>query len=355
MHWIPFPDERLIVSGLPFWAETRPELQRLPNRVRGSIHEPVFAQALAPAGARIRFSSDTGSLAVRLRYPETPKGRGVIPAGQAGVDLYVNDRYWATTVPGEKPEIEDPLVSGATRRLRDFVLYLPLTAPLSLTAIGLDDGARIEPPRPFAASSPIVCFGGEVTAGGSASRTGLAFPAILGRELNLDIVNFGFRGAGRPDREFAGLLGEVEAHSYLLDLGRDEQDPERIRDGLPAFLLALREVRPDTPIFCMTPIFDSVEHYQEEARERLELRRQMIRNTVTLQRMNGDAHLVLIEGHDLLGPKDDEGLVDGTSPNDLGCKSIAVSLKAAMRRSLRPRPVPPPSRAVNQRPVHASR
>ena len=340
MQWIPFPDSRLTVSGLPFFEENSPGLGRLPQRLEGAVRQPLWELAECPAGGRIRLASDTGCLAVRLECP--PRERALpIPVGAPGLDLYADDRYWTTAPLTETGTLELLLFERASRRRRDLSLNLPLFRPVKVTAIGVDRDALLEPPRPFAFPRPVAFYGGALTQGSCASRAGLAYPSILGRELNLDTLNFGLAGHAQGEREIAELLAELDAACFVLDFARDAKNVEALREAYPQFLAALSQRQPDTPILCVTPVFDASEHYDAVARELVEDLRQAIRNTVAARRVGGDGQITLLEGHELLGPKHDEGLIGGAHPNDLGFQAIAYGMKLALRKILRSRPAAP--------------
>ena len=68
VKWTAFPDASFEVSGLPWFAENSPELWRLPKRMEKVVRPPVWELAMCPSGGRIRFSSDTTTLALRLEY-----------------------------------------------------------------------------------------------------------------------------------------------------------------------------------------------------------------------------------------------------------------------------------------------
>jgi len=54
----------------------------------------------------------------------------------------------------------------------------------------------------------------------------------------------------------------------------------------------------------------------------------------------GDANVYLVEGYDLLGPADRDGLVDMTHPNDIGFVSMADGLEPILREVLGLDPAP---------------
>jgi len=59
-----------------------------------------------------------------------------------------------------------------------------------------------------------------------------------------------------------------------------------------------------------------------------------IREVVAKRIATGDRNLQLMEGTDLLGPNDGDGLVDGTHPNDFGFECMARGFEARLRKVL---------------------
>jgi hypothetical protein len=334
MRWIPFPNEQLPVFGLPWFRETAPELWRLPARLKGVVRDPVWNLATQPSGGRIRFTTDSSAVAVRLRYDRHGRMHNMCTIGQMGVDLYADDRYWRTVFPTEVGELESSCFSEAPRHRRLITLYLPLYHPVTVLAVGVDDDATLEPPTPFAVPKPVVFYGSSITQGGCASRGGLSYQAILGRALNLDFVNLGFSGNGRGEPELARAVAEIDASCFVVDFAQNCPTVEELRERYSPFLRVIRAERPQAPIVCITPVFSTRELYSAEARDRLEAMRRVIREAVRERHDNHDDRITLVEGHDLLGPDGFEGFVDGTHPNDLGFRDMASGLRPVLARVL---------------------
>jgi hypothetical protein len=69
---IAFPDSRIKASGLAWFDEDKPELRRLPARLKDTFRPPVWSLAQQPSGGRIRFKTDSTKIAVVARTP-TPR------------------------------------------------------------------------------------------------------------------------------------------------------------------------------------------------------------------------------------------------------------------------------------------
>ncbi|MBI3947086.1 MAG: hypothetical protein HY321_14265 [Armatimonadetes bacterium] len=334
MNWIPFPDPRLAVYGLPWFRENSPRLWRLPGRLRGVVRDPVWDLAEQPSGGRIRFTTDATTLGIRLHYPTYERYPNICVIGQMGVDLYVDGDYYRTAYPTEAGDLETLFFEGLSARGREITLYLPLYAPVEVVAVGVNGGASVEGAEPFVLPDPVVYYGSSITQGGCASRGGLSYQAILGRALHIDFVNLGFSGNGRGEPELARAMAEVPASCYVVDFAQNCVSVEALAEVYAPFLAILRGAHPETPILCTTPIFSTSELWRPASRERLEGMRRVIRAAAEARIAMGDTRLDLVEGYELLGPDQQEGFVDGTHPNDLGFESMAAGLLPVLTRAL---------------------
>lgn len=332
MIWHDFPDDRFPVFGLGWWEETRPNLWRFPERIREAIPEAVWNLSRMPSGGRIRFRTDSPSLALRLRYPPLQYMNNMPRIGQAGVDLYVDGQYWKPFFPVEQ-EADAVFFQRLPAQEREICLYLPLYFPVEVLAVGLEEGAQVVAPAGFARDLPVVYYGSSITQGGCASRAGMSYQAIVSRALNLDFINLGFSGWGRGEPAVAQAVAELQACCFVIDFCQNVPTVERLEEVYAPFLATIRAAHPDTPVICITPIFGMSEVWGEDP-SRLPRMREVIRRAVADRIASGDRNLILVEGYSLLGPGDREGLVDASHPTDLGFLSMARGLEGPLRAAL---------------------
>ena len=332
MDWIAFPDDRFRVDGLYWWPETAPNLWRLPERMKAAAPQAVWELAHQPSGGRIRFTTDAETLGIRLRYPSLAYMNNMPRVGQMGVDLYVDREYWKPVYPFESSDVEAVFFENMPRQRREICLYLGLYAPVDVRAIGLGEGATIWPPAPFSVEKPVAYYGSSITQGGCASRAGMSYQAIVSRALDLDFINLGFSGSGRGEQALAEAMAEIDASCFVIDFCQNCPTPEFLQDVYAPFLATIRAKRPWTPMVCITPIFSTTEIIGDV--KRLPDMRTVIREVVAKRKAGGDANITLVEGYDLLGPDEREGLVDESHPNDLGFVSMARGLGPVLRRLL---------------------
>jgi hypothetical protein len=135
----------------------------------------------------------------------------------------------------------------------------------------------------------------------------MASTAIVGRKLDVPIVNLGFSGNGRMEPEMAELLGELDPAVYVLDCLWN-MTPEMISERTEPFINILRGLRPNTPIVLVE---DS--HFMNQPTQD----GQILRSIYERLKTGGDDHLYFLANTGMLG-SDTEGTVDGCHPNDLG-------------------------------------
>ncbi|HZT29002.1 MAG TPA: SGNH/GDSL hydrolase family protein [Bryobacteraceae bacterium] len=346
VEWHTLPWDRVEVDGLPWYQENKGEFLRLPLRVQEAVPAAVWNLAHSPSGARIRLRTDSRLLSVRLEYPSPPNMRNMHAFGQTGVDAYVNGIYLGTAIadqdakPGKVYEHQFFDFRDRPKENREITLYLSLYKPVKVLAIGLDRDAAVARAAPFAVPRPVVFYGTSITQGGCASRPGMSYQAILGRALNLDFVNLGFSGAGKGEPAVASAVAEIDAACFVLDFAQNNKAVDSLREVYDPFLQTLRNRHADTPIVAITPIASAREVPGGPPDERIEAMRRLIRDVVTRRISQGDRHLQLVEGTDLLGPGRLDGLVDGVHPNDLGFQWMADDLGRRLMEVLRLTPHP---------------
>jgi lysophospholipase L1-like esterase len=335
-QWVSASDRRFEIRGLPFFQENEGHWWRLPLRAQGSIPDIVWETSKSPSGARIRFRSDTTTLAIRYACAKTqPVCNNFSLYGEAGCDLYIDGQYAATALPPASSDIGQVLVTDLTRKVRTFCLYLPLYTDVAIEAIGLNPGAEILPAPAFADPRPVVFYGTSITQGGCAGRAGLSYEAMLCRQLNLDFVNLGFSGCGRGEPEVAELVAEVDASCYVLDFSQNNATVDELEEAYVPFITTLRKRRPDTPVLCITPIYWAYESINTDWKNRQDQMRAVVREAVRLHVEGGDTALRVVEGFDLLGPGREDGLIDGLHPNTLGFYWMAQGLVPHIEEVLR--------------------
>lgn len=200
---------------------------RLPKRAQAEVRDAVWSLAQHSAGEMIAFY--TNSPDVEVRYVTTSSNYSMphMPAtGVSGVDLYRIDSDGVEAYcAGRYTFGEDGVTykfTGMPASPRhhklgyEYRLYLPLYNGVKQMQIGVREGSefRFIPTRE---ERPIVLYGTSIAQGGCVSRPAMAWGTILQRALDVPLVNMGFSGNGRLEREVLNYICEMDARLYILD------------------------------------------------------------------------------------------------------------------------------------------
>lgn len=306
------------------WTNTLAPFDRLPATAQKTVRPPVWSLSRHSTGLCVRFVANAP--AVHGRWTVTnPKGLAMphMPAtGVSGLDLYAKTDAgkWQWIGVG-RPAAETnaaQLAGGLPPGERVFLLYLPLYNGVSSVEIGLPKGAALKkaPARAESRRKPVVFYGTSITQGGCASRPGMVHTAILGRRLDVPVINLGFSGSGTLDPEFAELMAEIDAAVYVLDC-LPNLSPQQVAERTEPFVRSLRKLRPATPIVLVEDRTYASAPLNAGLRKRNDDSRSAYRKAfdkLTGEGMNG---LHYLPGEHLIGD-DGEGTVDGSHPTDLG-------------------------------------
>ncbi|MBG84975.1 MAG: hypothetical protein CMJ40_10595 [Phycisphaerae bacterium] len=322
------------------WQDTKATWDRLPARAEGVVRDPVWGNSRHSAGMLLRFRSDSPRLHARWKLTSDQLSMPHMPAtGVSGLDLYVHDgdgwRWTATPRPGSRLN-EMELLADLDGRMRDWMLYLPLYNGIEAISIGTVEGSTIEPlPRPANDMPPIVFYGTSITHGACASRPGMCHVAILGRELDIEVVNLGFSGSGTMDPEMADFLGEIDASMYVVDC-LPNLDGEQVAQRAVPFVKRLRALRPETPILLVEDRTWGDSHINASRAKYQTENRAALRAAWDDLKSEGVPNLHYLEGDRLLS-EDGDGTVDGSHPTDLGFRHQADAFKEVIVPILNPK------------------
>jgi len=324
------------VEGRP-WSDVNRFYDRLPGRAESIVRSQVWSLSRHSAGMSCRFVTDAPEVQIRYTLLLPDLALPHMPAtGVSGTDMYTlsatGEWRWIATLLPRETRVFGSLIRGMESGKRTYMLHLPLYNGIDSLEIGVTMGAFFEPVPPRT-EKPIVFYGTSIMQGGCASRPGMAIPAIIGRRMDIPVVNLGFSGNGRMEPEIAHLLAELDPAVYVIDCLPNltvQQTAERTEP----FVRILREARPSTPILLVedrvSPNAFALPDKMREHRDR----HAALRTTFEKLQTAGMKELYYLEGEKLLG-EDGEATVDGSHPTDLGMLRYATSYERALRTILR--------------------
>lgn len=305
--WAPYPRCDPGPAGLRLPADTR-------------------AQAALPVGARLEFTGEAE--AIELSYCTATTELGLRGEGAGTAFTLYRGAELVSEAPAESGSGVVRLSAGAGSARA--IVYLPEGMRPVVTAIRAVGGA-IAPAPP---QRRWLCYGDSIAEGWCAAGPASAWPARVGREHELDVVNLGYAGAARGElasaEEIAALSADVISISHGTNCWtRTPHDAALLRAGLAAFLAIVRQRHPALPIIAVSPVLRvDAETTCNRLGATLADLRAAFEDAVGERIRGGDARLTLVPGLPLLPA---ERFADGIHPDDEGHARLASALGPIIR------------------------
>lgn len=303
---------------------------RMPTSVAENVSNGVAELHGHTAGGRIRFRTDSKRIVLKWRAPYVQDFPHMPRTGAAYFDLYANGKHLNAFRPTEPQTTDDGLLLESMGYIPfegvcDILIHFPLYNDVTDVVVALDEGAQVLPAAPYAHESPVVFYGSSITQGGCASRGGTAYPAILARNLDTEIVNLGFSGNCRAELAMADYIATLPMSVFVFDYDHNAPDPQFLQDTHEPFFKRLREKRPDLPVVLVSAADESLPGGWE-------VRQTIIRRTYENAVAAGDHNVFFLEGHtfyDIAGVENCR--VDQAHPNDLGMWCMARAMEPLLK------------------------
>lgn len=310
--------------------------RRLPTSVAEQCNPGVLKLHTNTAGGRVRFATDSPYIAIRAVYRSVCHMTHMAMCGSCGFDLYRDDEdsAYSTFVGVFKPPKEPDggytsCINVGDRGMAYYTINFPLYNNVDSLYIGVAPNAKIAEGKPYRAGGPVVYFGSSITQGGCASRPGNAFPAIVGRRMNMDHVNLGFSGSGRAEPAMREFIASMEMSAFVSDYDHNAPDVKWLSDTHYPLYAAVREKHPDIPI-----IFMSRPDIKPESNRNFAFAdcRRVILSTYDRAQAAGDKNVYYIDGFSLFCRADrDLCTVDGSHPGDYGFFKMAEPVEQMLQ------------------------
>lgn len=341
--WNPGTDSIYCLEGQAWPGSDQSYYNRLPAKAESTVRKEVWNLSRQSAGLSLRFRTNATQLTIRytvtggIQMPHMPA------IGVSGVDLYSKtiDGLWTwcagrfsfgdtvvyrfTNLPAKDQHVNN----------RDYTLYLPLYNSIKWLVIEMPEECTFKPILPRK-EKPIVVYGTSIAQGGCASRPGLAWTNILERKLSTPVINLGFSGNGRLEKEVLDLIAEIDAQVYVLDclpnLMPGGLSYGALKHRLTSAVLQLRQAHPSTPI-----LLTEHDGYTDGEMNAPKLNDYTSVNRAMNEVMDslvatGVKNLYKLTKSEV--NQDIETMVDGVHPNDIGMMRYAEAYDKKIREIL---------------------
>lgn len=246
-----------VIQNQGFTGEISKTYVRLPDRAKGVVRDDVWNLSRNSSGLALHFYSNAPE--IKIRY--TVSGGFNMPhmpsTGVSGLDLYSINSCGQWRNCSGNYSFSDTVSYYYGIKTKDqfhnrgfeYRLFLPLYNSVKWMEIGVPDGYELEF-IPASPEKPIVLYGTSIAQGACASRPAMAWGNILQRSLDYPLINLGFSGNGRLEKEVLDFVSEPDARLYILDClpnltNRSELEVDSL---VTAAVKQLRKSHPDTPI-----------------------------------------------------------------------------------------------------------
>lgn len=330
IHWKnPMEEDFQVLRGQGWQDELKGTYYRFPDKAEKTVRPPVWRLSRQSAGMSIVFRSNAPEIKIRytvrggLNMPHMPS------TGVSGVDMYATDidgrKRWCAGRYAFKDTITytySKLWYATTpSKGYEYEVYLPLYNSVKWLEVGVADGYDLRF-LPASQEKPIVLYGTSIAQGACASRPGMAFGNIIGRELQHPVINLGFSGNGQMEPEVFDLLSEIDAQLFILDnmpnLNNDRTGfiYERATNGI-------RKLRQKTeaPILLIEHNGYSNEYTSLEWEESYRLTNTELRKVYRTLKEEGISNLHYLTKEEI--GFNQEAMVEGVHPSDLGMQIYA--------------------------------
>ena len=308
--------------------------KRLPDSVGDATNEGVRGLGLNTAGGRVRFSTNSKYVAIKVVMPFVTVFPHMTLAGTSGFDLYIDEgsgsNYYRTFMPpvGMTDGYESILYFPSEKE-RNITINFPLYNNVDALYIGIQNSAAVGSGAGYIYEKPVLYYGSSITQGGCASRPGNSYQAIISRSLSCDYINLGFSGSARGEDAIVEYMSELDISVFVCDYDHNAPDADYLAATHEKLYKKFRSKSSKLPIILVSkPDFDTDMSLNI-------IRRDIIYSTYINAVKGGDDNVYFIDGQRLFKDENrDCCTVDGCHPNDAGFVRMAEVIGYAVRQAL---------------------
>lgn len=329
---------------------------RLPDRAQEQVRPAVWNLSRNAAGLAIHFYSNSPQITVRYKVSGSQSMPHMQATGVSGLDLYSinSEGQWSFCFGnysfGDTIQYSYNQLGKDKYHNRGFEyrLYLPLYNTVEWMEIGTPEGNELTfiPQSP---EKPIVLYGTSIAQGACSSRPAMAWANIIQRSLGYPLINLGFSGNGKLEKEVLNYVIEQDARLYILDClpNLTENTEQEVTDLVVAAVKQIRATR-SAPILLVEHAGYSNAPTNSSQYESYTRLNNASRKGFEMLQAEGVKELYYLSNEELHFPSD--GWVDSVHPSDLGAQAQATAVEKKAREILHiPLGDLPTTRPVTQR------
>ncbi len=314
---------------------------RLPDRAKDKVRDAVWNLSRNSAGLSIHFYSNAPEISIRYGVSGAFSMPHMPAMGVSGIDLYSIDSDGKWNFCAGNYSFGDTIQFTFKNLGKDiyhdrgyeYRLFLPLYNSVKWMEIGTTSNSELTF-IPQSLEKPIVLYGTSIAHGACASRPAMSWGNILHRKLDYPLINLGFSGNGRLEKEVLNFINEIDARLFILDClpnltNREEEEVYTLT------VEAVKQIRRQhsTPILLIEHIgYSNAQTDSVKYKEYSKVNRAYKKAYETLIFEN-TGELYYLTREELAIPAD--GWVDNIHPTDLGMQAQANAVEKKVRNILK--------------------
>ena len=298
------------------------KFRRMRTESAAAIGENILMISSESAGGRVKFATDSKKIAIFAEYGSIAKVPNYSMSATMGFDIYSGERFVGVFVPplNAQESYESVIeLSGADGSMQEYTINFPICSEVTRLLIGITSESKMLPGKEYKHDVPIVFYGSSTTQGACASRPGNAYPLILSRALDADILNLAFWGNAKGEAEMARYIAELDMAAFVYDYDYNAPTAEHLKATHEAMFKIIREKKPELPIIILSA---PVPYPTTTDLERCEIIKETYLNAVN----GGDKNVYFLSGSEIIAPVKNLALADNVHPGDVGFNAIANAI-----------------------------
>lgn len=304
------------------------KFERMPDDVAKSVSELVYAESKQPAGGRIRFSTNSQTLAVRCKM-----SYGLLQLFDVyRVDEKTGKEYFVAGFRNDGALydfVREESLGNPDGEMRSYTLNFPLYSNVESIEIGVQNCTTLSNGKSYRNEKPVVFYGSSITQGGCTIRAGMNYIALISQRYNLNYKNMGFSGAAKAEQEMIDYLCSLEMSAFVSDYDHNADDVAHLEKTHLKLYKAIRQKHPDIPYIIIT----KPDYYTNP--DESDRRAEIIYKTYEYAKENGDEKVYFIHGKTLFGGNYYHNCtIDGCHPNEVGFMRMAEKIGPVVAKAM---------------------
>ena len=251
------PNENFDLYGVFYDKENKCFL-RMDYKKACKVSQGVKVFCKNTSGGRLRFSTDSKKLEIRVNYNDLNIMSHMAIEGSSGFMLVCeNDDETVGFCKMLPPTWEQKTgytlqIDLPNSKMQNYTLWFPLYNDVKTLTIGLTKNSKVTNGKKYKDIKPILYYGSSITQGGCASRPDNSYSALISKRTNTDFVNLGFSGSGLAEEDMVKYLSKIDCSLFVCDYDHNAPNVEYLKNTHYRLYEIFRKQQKDTPILFLS-------------------------------------------------------------------------------------------------------